>query len=190
MSAWLWGILILSAGLFAVKMAYVFSTALVLPVTRGALYVSTSQARITAFLEAVPMQTGQLLVDIGCGDGRVLTAVRERYRADAVGYELNPLAWLRAQYRVFGIQGIKVHRRSFWKADLTGADTVFCYLFPDVMKDLAVKLRSELKPGAVVVSCNFQLPGFTPDTVLYPGGSLNSDPIFIYRMPTHETRNG
>jgi len=54
------------------KITYSLSIALVLPVTGGALYVSTSRVRIAAFMEAVPMNSGQLLLDLGCGDGRVL----------------------------------------------------------------------------------------------------------------------
>jgi hypothetical protein len=72
--------------------------------------------------------------------------------------------------------------RNFWTADLSEADVVFCYLFPDLMKDLALKLKANLKPGAVVVSCNFDLPGFVPEQVLRPGNSLHNDPIYVYRL--------
>jgi hypothetical protein len=51
----------------------------------------------------------------------------------------------------------------FRKADLPEADVVFCYLFSDVMKPLSKKLRSELKTGAVVVSCIFALPDWHAD---------------------------
>lgn len=171
-----------AGGLFAIKVIYVISTALVLPVTKGALYVSTSRVKIAAFMEAVPMKAGQLLVDLGCGDGRVLRQARSRYGIRAVGYELNPMAYFRARLRCFGVKGVQVKWQNFWTADLSEADVVFCYLFPDVMRILAGKLRSELKPGAVIVSCNFALPGLAPDRVLRPGNSLHNDPIYIYRV--------
>jgi len=76
---------------------------------------------------------------------------------------------------------VRVVRGNFWTADLGRADVVFCYLFPDVMERMAAKLRSDVKPGAVVVSCNFPVPGFAPLQVLRPPGSLNHDPIYIYR---------
>ncbi|NIQ92660.1 MAG: hypothetical protein GWN93_28255, partial [Deltaproteobacteria bacterium] len=94
MYTWILIFLVVAALFFVLKLAYVFCTALVLPFTRGALYVSTSGVRISAFMDAVPMQPGQLLVDIGCGDGRVLRKVRKRYGARALGYELNLLAYL------------------------------------------------------------------------------------------------
>ena len=73
--------------------------------------------------------------------------------------------------------------QNFFKADLSRADIVSCYLFPDVMQDLARKLTHELKPGTTVISFNFNLPGLTPDQVLRPAGSLHSDPIYIYSVP-------
>jgi trans-aconitate methyltransferase len=182
MYGWIWISVIVAGALFGLKMAYVFCTALALPFTRGALYVSTSRVRISAFVEAVPMRPGQLLVDIGCGDGRVLRKARKRYGVSGIGYELNLLAYLKAKLLCLGLQDIKVKWSDFWTVDLSDADIVFCYLFPDVMKDLAAKLKSDLKPGAVVVSCNFDLPGFSPEKVLRPGNSLHNDPIYVYRL--------
>jgi hypothetical protein len=182
MYTWILIFLVVAAVFFVIKIAYVFCTALVLPFTRGALYVSTSRVRISAFMDAVPMQPGQLLVDIGCGDGRVLRRVRKKYGVRALGYELNLLAYLQAKLLCLGLQSVEVKWRNFWTADLSEADVVFCYLFPDVMRDLAAKLNANLKPGTVVVSCNFHLPGFIPEQVLRPGNSLHNDPIYVYRL--------
>jgi trans-aconitate methyltransferase len=182
MYTWILIFLVVAALFFVLKLAYVLCTALVLPFTRGALYVSTSRTRISAVMDAVPMQPGQLLVDIGCGDGRVLRKVRKRYGARALGYELNFLAYLKAKILCFRLRNVEVKWRNFWTADLSEADVVFCYLFPDVMSDLATKFKANLKPGTVVVSCNFHLPGFIPEKVLRPGNSLHNSPIYIYRL--------
>jgi SAM-dependent methyltransferase len=182
MHTWIWIFLILMGTLFALKAAYVLCTAMVLPATRGALYVSTSRVRISAVMDALQMRPGQLLIDIGCGDGRVLRQAWKRYGVKAIGYELNLLAYLKAKVLCLGFKHIEVTRRDFWTVDLSGADIVFCYLFPDVMQDLSAKLTSELKPGAVVVSCNFDLPGFSPDQVLRPGNSIHNSPIYLYQL--------
>ncbi len=173
--------------LFVVKVLYVISTAIALPATKGALYVSTSRNRISAVLDAVPMKKDQLLVDLGCGDGRVLRMVKKRYSAKAVGYEINPMAYLRARMQSAG-RGIKIKYLNYLKANLSDADVVFCYLFPDVMKELAAKLKSELKKGAVIVSCNFAFPGMTPEQVIKPDGELDHDPIYIYSMAEDRER--
>ena len=182
MHLWICTFLIIAGVLFACKLAYVLCTAVVLPATQGALYVSTSRVRISAFLDAVPMNAEQLLVDIGCGDGRVLRQVGRRYGVRTMGYEVNLLAYIKAKILCFGRKNIQIKLGNFWNADLSEADVVFCYLFPDVMRDLGKKLKSDLKPGAVVVSCNFDLPGFTPERILRPGDSLHNDPIYIYHF--------
>jgi hypothetical protein len=126
------------------------------------------------------MKAAQLLIDLGCGDGRVLRQARKRYGVRAIGYELNLLAYLTAQLLSLGREGIEIRYRNFFTADLTKADVVFCYLFTDVMQDLATKLKSSLSSGTVVVSCNFALPGFNPLKMLRPGNSLHNDPIYVY----------
>ena len=182
MAAWIWIFIILAGGLFVLKILYVLSIALVLPVTQGALYVSTSRAKISAFINAVPMTADQMLVDLGCGDGRVLRKAQRRYGVRTVGYEINPLAYLKARILSFGSKKIKIRRQNFWDADLSDADVVFCYLYPDVMKRLATKLVAGLKPGTVLVSSNFSLPGFVPSKILKLEHSLHNDPIFIYHL--------
>jgi SAM-dependent methyltransferase len=181
MATWIWIFIILAGGLFCLKIAYIFCTVLVLPTTQGALYVSTSRAKIAAFIEAVPMTDRQMLVDLGCGDGRVLREAQKRYGIRAVGYEINPLAYLKARLSSFGSNKTKIIHQSFWKADLSRADVVFCYLYPDVMQKLADKLKSELKPGAIIVSSNFPLPGYIPSKVIRLKSSFHNDPIFVYQ---------
>ena len=126
-------------------------------------------------------QPGQVFIDAGCGDGRVLKEACTRYHVKAIGYEINPLACLCARLRCRGMKNVQIRRQSFWEADLSMADVLFCYLFPDLMKDLAAKAKDELKPGAIMISCNFEVPGFTPSQIIRPDGALHSDPIYIYR---------
>ncbi len=182
MAAWIWIFIILAGGLFALKILYTLSIALVLPITQGALYVSTSRAKIANFINAVPMKPDQMLVDLGCGDGRVLREAQKRYGVHTVGYEINPLAYLKARLLSIGFKNIKIRRQDFWKADLSQADVVFCYLYPDVMKKLATKLAAGLKPGAIVVASHFAQPGLVPRKVLRLKSSWQNDPIYIYRL--------
>ncbi len=182
MATWIWIFIIMAAGLFGLKTIYVLSIILVLPITQGALYVSTSRKKIAAFIDAVPMKTGQRLVDLGCGDGRVLREARKRYGVRTIGYEINPLAYLKARFFSFGYSNIKIKYQNFWEADLSGADVVFCYLYPDIMKRLAAKLKSGLKPGATVVSSNFPLPEFIPSKILRLQSSMHNDRMYVYQI--------
>lgn len=160
-----------------------FTIVLVHPVTQGAMYTSTARVKIGKALDAVPMKPGELFVDIGCGDGRVLREARRHYGALCQGFEVNPLAFLKAKLLTFGKKGVKVFYRNFWRVDLRKADVVSCYLFPDVMRRLGKKLAGELLPGARVISFNFPIPGWKPQSVLHVDSKLHNDPIYIYRIP-------
>ncbi len=181
MNTCIFAFLCLAAGLFLLKMAYAASVALTVSVTRGALYVSTSRRRINAALDELHLRRGQVIIDLGCGDGRVLRAARRRCSVRAVGYEINPAAFLKAKLCCAG-RGIEIRRRDFRAEPIHMADVIFCYLFPDVMHDLLLKLRAEAKPAAVVVSFNFPLPETDPVKVLRPEGSFHKDPVYFYRM--------
>ncbi|MFP4531050.1 MAG: class I SAM-dependent methyltransferase [Desulfobacterales bacterium] len=182
MSHWIFIILGLAAGLFVIKIAYVTAVALSIKNTQGALYVSTSQERIRAVLDEFDLKRGQVLIDLGCGDGRALRAARRRSDISAIGYEINPLAYVKARIYSLGA-GIDIRHRNFWNEAIDAADIIFCYLFPDVMTALAEKIRAEAKPGAVIVSFNFPIPAFTPIKVLRPAGARQNDPIYFYRLP-------
>ena len=170
-------------GLFICKVCYVLATAGALPMTQGALFTSTAEVRIRSFLDAVPMNDKELLVDLGCGDGRVLRAARRRYGVKTLGFEVNALAYCLARVLSFRTKGVRIRCKNFWSAHIRDADVVFCYLFPDVMKRLATKLEKELRSGARVASCNFSIPGWNPLAVIRPESACHGDPIYVYRMP-------
>ena len=182
MPIWIWIFIILTAVLFGLKMTYILCTALVLPITQGALYVSTPRSKIAAFTDAISMKPGQLFVDLGCGDGRVLRRARKYYNVRAVGYEVNLMAYLKAKMLCAGLKNVIIKRKNFWTADLSEANVVFCYLYPDVMQKLSRKLKADLKAGTTIVSCNFGLPGFKLNRVLQPDGALQNDPLYVYRV--------
>jgi SAM-dependent methyltransferase len=177
-------ILLIAMGILIVcKFLFAFSLVSVFPITQGAMFHPSARIRVKTFLDHVPMKAGELLVDIGCGDGRVLRAAKRRYGVRALGFEVNLLAYILARIRTLGVQGIEVRLRNFWNVNIGDADVVFCYLFPDVMGRLAHKLERELRPGTRVVSCNFPLPGWRHSELLHPESSLHADPIYLYQTP-------
>jgi hypothetical protein len=183
MPAWLVVIFAIMGAAAVLKILHALAIVVVHPVTQGAMYTSTARVKIRTALEAVSMKPGELLVDIGCGDGRVLRAARKRYGASCLGFEINPIAFAKAKLLTAGRKGIQVRCRNFWKADLGKANVVSCYLFPDVMRRLGEKLGKELGAGARVISFNFPIPGWKHQAVLRAASKLNNDPIYIYRIP-------
>ena len=182
MTGWVLASLIVIGGMFMLKIVYALSIAVTLPLTQGALFVSTSRPKLGAVFDLLSPAPGSLLIDLGCGDGRILRYASLQYNAKAIGYEVNPLAFCIARLFCGFNNNIDVLWRNFWSADVSKADLIFCYLYPDVMSRLAHKLRAEAKPGAMVISFNFKLPGWTPVRVMQIARARHNDPIYIYKQ--------
>ena len=173
----------LMLGVAALTIIFALLTGLSSFKTGGAMFTTTHRSKIKKVLEVVPMHPGQVLYDLGCGDGRFLIAAWRRYKVKAIGFEINLWAYLLSRLRLGLRQShVSVYFQDFWKADLSDADIVFCYLFPDVMEKLRQKLSKELKAGAKVISCNFEIPGWRPEKILTAYHPLHADPIYIYLL--------
>ena len=190
MPTWIIILLTVMGILIVCKLLFAFSLVSVFPITQGAMFHPSARVRVRTFLDHVPMKAGELLVDIGCGDGRVLREAKRRYGVRALGFEVNPLAYTLARLSTIGMEDIEVRLTNFWNVDIGDADVVFCYLFPDVMGRLAQKLLRELRPGTRVISCNFPLPGWRHRELLYPESSLHADPIYVYQIPVVSSHPG
>jgi SAM-dependent methyltransferase len=131
-------------------------------------------------LSQAQVQPGEVVVDLGAGDGRVLRIAAREFGARAVGYEIEPLhcavAWLAALLSGVVTQ-VSIRNEDLYQADLTEADVVFLYLNPRFVENLRQPLRQQLPPGARVVSLDFPVEGWEPSRVDI--GYL----IFSYRMP-------
>lgn len=124
----------------------------------GAPYLPTLKPQITAAFKLADLKAGDRLLELGCGDGKVLLAAA-RQGLNATGYELNPLlavvAWLRTRrYR----RQIKVIWGDFWKVEWPPTDAVFVFLLSRYMTKLDSRMRdSQLKP-VKLVSVAFAIP--------------------------------
>jgi predicted RNA methylase len=110
----------------------------------------------------VEVGPGDVVYDLGCGDGRVIVAAARRFGARAVGIEIDPLRYLWSQMliTILGLRGrVQVVYGDFFAQDLSGADVVTCYLMQNTNERLVEKLRRELRPGSRVVSNTFTFPG-------------------------------
>jgi len=124
----------------------------------GAPWVPARKNDVELMLDDVKLKKNELFVELGCGDGRLISAAVKR-GARAIGYEINPLLWLIAvlrNWRQFPMAKIKLG--NFWAKDVSNADVVMAFLMPKFMKKLELKTNAEMKTGARLVSYIFKLP--------------------------------
>ncbi|HEX5744057.1 MAG TPA: hypothetical protein VFX84_01245 [Candidatus Saccharimonadales bacterium] len=125
----------------------------------GAPYLPTLSPQVKAALDLAGLKRGQTMLELGCGDGRVLVAAAGK-GLNVVGYELNPLlafvAWARTRrYR----KQVKVVWGDFWRAEWPPADAIFTFLLPRYMKKLDEKCERYPHKPVRLVSFAFTVPG-------------------------------
>lgn len=125
---------------------------------KGAPFVPTPMEVANQMVTVANLKPGQKVYDIGCGDGRVVYLAGKKPSINATGYELSPFIYLLARIRAFFWNSkAKIRFRNFKHQDLSDADVVFCYLLPETMTHLSIKLEKELKKGAKVISYSFPI---------------------------------
>ncbi len=123
----------------------------------AAPWVPAFKRDIEAVLDDSGLKAGELYIELGCGEGRLLKAAAKR-GARVIGYEINPLLWLITWLRVLPYKNAQVRLRDFWGVDLSRADVVLAFLVPRTMPRLETKIKNHMKPGSRLVSYIFELP--------------------------------
>jgi SAM-dependent methyltransferase len=149
-------------------------------------FVATPEIVAEKMLEAAGLKPGEVVYDLGCGDGRILFVAVQKFQARAVGIELSPTlvkqASEKAQKLGLGEQ-VRVVQGNLFEADLRTADVVTLYLMRLSNERLKPKLVQELKPGARVVSHDYEIMGWKPDRVEKVMLHRRPHTIYVYRMP-------
>jgi hypothetical protein len=124
----------------------------------GAPYVPSKKHDIERLFSEFNLRKGSVVVDLGCGDGKVLLAAAKS-GLQPVGYELNPFLWLIAKLRLRKYPKTKVIWGNYWAADLSKASLIFIFSAAPFMDRLYEKLRDQLRPGVLVASYGFSFEG-------------------------------
>ena len=148
-------------------------------------FVTSPQHIVERMLDLAAPKPGDVVFDLGCGDGRVLITAAQKYDAKAVGIELDEKLVKRATDRIaqMNLQNrVKVLQGDLLQADLSGADVVIVYLLTLSNEMLRPRLEMYLKPGARVVSYSYAFPGWKPVKVDRTD-EQHGHTIYMYEMP-------
>lgn len=129
-------------------------------------YVPTPSAVVSAMLTIAGVLPSDVVYDLGSGDGRIVIAAAREFGARGVGIERNPtlVAEARRNAIAAGVADrVRFVEQDFFDADLREASVVTLYLLPTVNLKIRDKLRTELRPGARVVSHYYAMGDWLPD---------------------------
>jgi SAM-dependent methyltransferase len=132
---------------------------------RDVPYVPTDEKVVQAILDLAGVGEGDVVYDLGCGDGRiVIGAARRGARAVGVDIDLQRIHESQENARRFGIgHRVRFIRDSFFNIDLRDATVVTLYLLPSINLKLRPKLLFELRPGARLISNHFDMGEWSAD---------------------------
>ncbi|MBS7642217.1 MAG: SAM-dependent methyltransferase [Candidatus Bathyarchaeia archaeon] len=143
---------------------------------------------VRRMLSLAEVDSKDVVYDLGCGDGRILTtAITEFNARKAIGYEIRTDLYLKILSTIQELKPvipdidsrIRVYNSDAMKADLSEATVVTLYLTTLGNEKLKPKFESELKPGARIVSHDFTIPGWTPVKIDRFQGHV----IYLYIVP-------
>ena len=120
------------------------------------------------------------LLDIGCGDGRLLFRLAQSLpEARFVGVESAPVLYLIARWRCRKQPNCRILFGDFWRIDWAPYDVVFAFLSPEPMLKVWRKAGREMKSGAILLSLAFPVPGIN-ERSLVPAQHFD---IYLYDLP-------
>jgi precorrin-6B methylase 2 len=146
----------------------------------------TPQEVVERMLALAGVKKGDVVYDLGAGDGRVVVTAAKKYGVRAVGFEIDPglVKLARENVRKQGVgKLVEIRQQDFMNADLSPATVVTLYLSYDGNLALRPKLMRDLKPSARVVSYTFDMGEWPAKiTEAYRDAGGDTHMLYLWQM--------
>jgi ribosomal protein L11 methylase PrmA len=129
-------------------------------VERDVIYVPTPEPVVEKMLELAKPKKGEVLYDLGCGDGRIVVTAAKKYEVKGTGVDIDPQRIKESNENAekAGVTDkVKFVKGNLFEMDFHDADVVTLYLLTELNKKLRPKLLDTLKPGSRIVSHAFDM---------------------------------
>ena len=149
-------------------------------------YIPTPQEAVDRMLEAAHVKPGEVVYDLGSGDGRIVITAAQKFGARGVGVEIRPDLCQAARERIksLGLEDrVRMVEGSALRVDLSSADVVTMYLLTSSNDLLRPNLEKYLKPGARVISHDYPIRGWEPKRVHEVEALKRVHHLYVYEMP-------
>ena len=126
-------------------------------------YVATDYEVVEKMLEMSDVGDGDIVYDLGCGDGRIVIQAAEKFGARGVGIDIvaERIEESKRNSRASGVEHlVEFVQQDVMKADFSEATVVTLYLLPESNAGLRPILEDQLQPGTRVISHNYEIPGW------------------------------
>ncbi|BAC88952.1 SAM-dependent methyltransferase [Gloeobacter violaceus] len=149
-------------------------------------YVPTADVVVAAMLKLARVGKDDYLIDLGCGDGRIVVTAAREHGTRGLGVDIAPelVELSRTNARRAGVdERVRFAEQDLFQTDLRPASVVTLYLFPEINLKLRPKLFAELKPGSRVVSNEWDMGEWQPDETLKVQAPDRAYQIFAWTIP-------
>ena len=145
-------------------------------------YEPSPQNVVERMLKLANVHKGDVVYDLGCGDGRIVITAAKQFGATGVGIDINPIRIkesLQNARKAGVIDRVTFSIGDLFTADIQEATVVALFLSYSVNLKLRPKLLRELKPGTRVVSYYWDMDNWKPDKQI----EVDGDPIYLWTIP-------
>lgn len=145
---------------------------------------TASKVKRALFEQALPKEVPGIIYELGSGWGTLAFPLAKHYprhqifacESSIVPYAVSKIAALFMRRK-----NLFLLRKDFFKINLNDGGLIICYLYPEAMRKLKEKFKNELKPGALILTHTFAIPGWEPSRV-YIVNDLYHTKIYLYKI--------
>jgi hypothetical protein len=150
-------------------------------------YVPTPQEVVDRMLELAQVKKGDVVYDLGAGDGRIVVTAAKKYGVRAIGFEIDPQRIKESTENITkaGVGHlVEIRQQDIRTVDLSPASVLTMYLLPEVNLMIRPNIWKQMKPGSRVVSHDFDMGDWKPLKTENMKDSLNWDhALYLWHVP-------
>jgi len=155
--------------------------------TPDVVYVGTPYDIVSQMLHMADVKKNDIVVDLGCGDARMLVLAAQKYGAKGIGYEIDPVMVLESRKNAEKnnvSELVEIIQADIFKVDISDADVLPIYLLPEMNLQLVPQFET-LKPGSRLVFHNYDLTGYAHDKKIeiISNEDNSSHTLWLYTTP-------
>lgn len=153
--------------------------------TPDVIYVPTPTVVVEEMMRLAAIKPGEMVYDLGCGDGRIVIAAVRDFGARGIGVDIDPqrIAESKDNAEKAGVAArVQFQQADLFTMNFSDADVVMLYLLPALNVRLRPRLLDELRPGTRIVSHAFMMGDWQPDERAKVGDPEKS--VFFWIIPS------